>query len=205
MSGLSENGFDFMPIRLIDDGYRYEHRRKEYVDLIHKNYVSNSPVTKDQYRRILMEEVAFYPKQPFRRDLYETTPKPREEEDISAMNIDFNSSDQRQIDEAVREAIMKPLREAEMAKRVAAVKAIGDLSEHPTGTVLRWQREENNKQTTLYVAVKAAENSWLVVTAMPERESYTYPRTDATLVEFLTSGPNMAQNLQVADSFTDIF
>lgn len=104
-------------------------------------------------------------------------------------------SDQRMIDEAVLEAIAKPRREAEIARRVALVTALEALTDVEVGTVLTFDRK-SGKDNVLYAALKTKDDMWSVT------GDGRYSTSD--LIQHLSTGSFPAENIQVADTFTPL-
>lgn len=115
-----------------------------------------------------------------------------------------NSTDQAEIDAAVREALAKPKREAEIAKRVAAVEAIGTEDTHEIGTVLKWDRKMqpgSKMKPYVYVAVKIGDDCWYVTgTTTIKIGAYKWEE----LLEWMITGSTLVENLQVAASWDTI-
>lgn len=129
---------------------------------------------------------------PLPPELLPTKEKPQMETDSDMINA------------AVREAIAKPRREAEIAKRVAAVEAIGVEDNHEIGTVLRWKRKEC-KVVSTYVAVKIFEDRWFSTGGQGiNNTGYTQVRTWEALTEWMTTGENLVEELEIAASWTTI-
>jgi hypothetical protein len=108
-------------------------------------------------------------------------------------------SNQDQIDDAVRERIEKPRREAEIAKRVALVTALEPLATAEVGTVIAFVKKFDKKDFN-YAAVKSADDRWSVTGDGLYSNGLTYGWSD--LLTNLTTGPNLAKNVQVATSFS---
>jgi hypothetical protein len=108
-------------------------------------------------------------------------------------------SNQDQIDDAVRERIEKPRREAEIAKRVALVTALESLATAEVGTVIAFVKKLDKKDFN-YAAVKSADDRWSVTGDGRYSNGLTYVWSD--LLTNLTTGPDLAENVQVATGFS---
>jgi hypothetical protein len=107
-------------------------------------------------------------------------------------------TEQEEIDAAVREAIEKPRREREIARRVEAVTTLDELlAGTEDGTVLRFKRTHGT-QVYDYAALKAGDSKWYVTGSVGvDRHGYTTER----LVEWMTTGPTMVHDLVVASGW----
>jgi len=113
----------------------------------------------------------------------------------------MNTAEQQEIDEAVREAIEKPRREAEIAKRVAAIQAIGTDDTHEVGAVMRWKRKYG-KTVYAYAAIKTADEKWYVTGSQTTSAGgYTWDK----LVEWMTTGENLITDLEIASGWNPVF
>lgn len=108
-------------------------------------------------------------------------------------------SSQEQIDAAVREAIEKPRREAEIAKRVAAVGVLESLKDAKVGTLITFTRQTGKKEPLTYAALKTADDRWFVTG--DGYASNGEPRTFDNLLQWLTTGETLAENVQQATKF----
>lgn len=112
---------------------------------------------------------------------------------------DDNRSSQQKIDDAVREAIEAPRREAEIAKRKALVLSLEPLADAKVGTVLVFTRTYAG--TDFIVAVIKTDTDVWAMTG----DGYNSTRGDRVnfkqLLEYLTTGQATAQNVQVATGF----
>lgn len=120
--------------------------------------------------------------------------------------IPVGNNDQYIIDQAVIEAIAKPIRDAEIANRVGAVQTLAPvLEDAPPGTVIRFTRTYNKKIYT-YASIKVVrdegeEPSWYVtgpVAILGDAHS------TETLLRWMTTGDTVVSNVQVAAEFTDV-
>lgn len=106
-------------------------------------------------------------------------------------------TEQQMIDEAVQEAVSKPRREAEVAKRLEAIEKIGAVDYHNEGATLRWKRKVG-EETHTFVAVKTGPNQWLVAgTKLVKSEGWTWE----SLVKWMIQGENIVFDLMVANSW----
>lgn len=106
---------------------------------------------------------------------------------------------QQEIDDAVREALEKPKREAEIAKRIAAVEKLTALT-FEIGTVVKWKRQHGKNDYT-YAAIKATEDKWFVTGSnMVSVEGRTWEK----LIEWMTTGENLIHDLQVSGEWTTV-
>lgn len=106
---------------------------------------------------------------------------------------------QQEIDAAVREALEKPKREAEISKRVAAVEKLAEDT-YEDGTVLKWKRKIG-KTEYVYAAIKVGEDKWFVTgSQMVSSGGWTW----AGLVEWMTTGENLIHDLQVSGEWTTV-
>jgi hypothetical protein len=120
--------------------------------------------------------------------------------DIYATSV----QDQREIDAAVREAIAKPRREAEIAARVAAVEKLGVEDKHEVGTVLRFKRASGKHASALehtFVAVKIDDDSWLVTGG---DQTGSGDQSWDNLLQWMTTGRVMVTNVEFAATWTEI-
>lgn len=126
-------------------------------------------------------------------------PETKKEKPIMGYNDDTRSSQQK-IDDAVREAIEKPRREAEIARRVALVASLEPLATAPVGTVLTFERNYGNETPVLQAAIKAEDDVWNTT-----YDPYTGSRGERVgfkkLLDMLTTGQYLAENVQVATNF----
>jgi len=108
---------------------------------------------------------------------------------------------QQEIDDAVREAIEKPKREAEIARRVAAVEKIAENT-HEVGTVLRWKRKlGKGNHNYVYAAIKAGDDKWYVTgSQMVSTNGWTWE----VLVEWMTTGEHLVTDLEVSGEWTSV-
>lgn len=102
--------------------------------------------------------------------------------------------DQEQIDEAVRAAIAKPLIDAEIANRTAAVTALGVEDSYEVGTVLTFKRKASKTVTYLHVALKQDEDTWL---ATGGRFTGSGGRAWNDLLTMMTTGEDMVFDVAV--------
>lgn len=122
------------------------------------------------------------------------------------MGTNFSDNDQYMIDNAVREAIEKPRREAEIALRVGAVQTLSPMLEDADpGTVIRFVRTYSKRPYT-YAAIKVvrSENEepvWYVTGSAATRAD-TY--TTETLLRWMTTGDSLVSDVQIATEFADV-
>ncbi len=121
----------------------------------------------------------------------------------------YPKTDQQIIDDEVREAIEKPRREAEVAKRVAAVTALAALENAEDGTIIRFRRRFGGKNGRVYnyaallvTAKRDGENEvwYLTGNYSSDRAGYTFEQ----LLSWMTTGENLVEDVQVATSFDSI-
>ena len=122
--------------------------------------------------------------------------------------MSFNTDDQYEIDRAVREAIDKPRREAEVALRVGAVNALSPMLEDAEpGTVIRFTRTFNgNKRIFSYAGIKVQDSEdgqpiWYVTGTQNTRSGWY---TTEDLLRWMTTGDKLVSDVQVATEFTDV-
>jgi hypothetical protein len=112
---------------------------------------------------------------------------------------DDNRSSQQKIDDAVREQIEAPRREAEIAKRKALVLSLEPLADAKVGTVLVFTRKYAGTDFTVAV-IKTDADVWAMT-----GDGYNPTRGDRVsfkqLLEYLTTGQAVAENVQVATGF----
>jgi hypothetical protein len=109
-----------------------------------------------------------------------------------------NRSAQDRIDDEVRKAIEEPRIKAEISKRVSLVTALEPLVSGPVGTVFIFTKVFR-KNPLLTVALKQAEDKWAVAGDGDYTNDNTY--TSASLLTYLTTGPDLAEDIQVATGF----
>lgn len=100
---------------------------------------------------------------------------------------------QQEIDDAVREAIEKPKREAEIAKRVAAVQALTPDT-YDVGTVIKFKRQYG-KTTYTFAALKVEGDKWFVTgSTLVSSAGWNW----TNLVEWMTTGENLVTDVVVS-------
>lgn len=118
------------------------------------------------------------------------------------------------IDNAIREALAQPAidaeeerQKAEIERRLTLADQIGYNDEHEVGTVLRWTRRlgrdtDHSKSTEYkYVGFKAGDGNWYLTGQHQQRASgWKW----SALIEWMLTGDNTVENLQVATAWEDI-
>jgi hypothetical protein len=169
---------------------------------------SNSYMSSDLYREYMEHAKHLYQEKPrMGEDLFRIKLKLKKESPEMGYNNgygDDNRSDAQKIDDAVREAIAKPRREAEIAKRIAAVSALESLKDVAVGTVITFTRKNarGDKKDVTYAALKSADNQWFV-TGDGYRSNGDQQSFDS-LLAWLTTGDTLAENVQAATKFAPV-
>lgn len=122
--------------------------------------------------------------------------------------VGYPKTDQQLIDDAVKEAIARPIREAEIANRIGAVHALTDaLTNAPAGTVVRFQRKfAGSDKTYSYVAFRVAvdDNSshdrWYLTGDYCDESRYS---TEGLITWMTTTAP-LVTDVQIAVEFDPI-
>ncbi len=109
------------------------------------------------------------------------------------------------IDDEVREAIAAPRRAAEIAKRIALVSTLESLANAEVGTVITFSKklDSSDKTSTTFAAIKVSDDATWAVTG-DGRWSNGQRRSFDSMLEWMTTGPNLVENVQKADSFSDV-
>jgi hypothetical protein len=130
---------------------------------------------------------------------------PEKEKEPMGSNYDNDGrSNQQKIDDAVREEIEAPRRAAEIAKRVAAVKALEPIVAGAVGTVVTFNKklDRGDKTSYAYAAIKVSDDAW----ALTGDGQYTNGNrlNSKDFLSHLVTGPNAAEDVQAATEFAPV-
>lgn len=182
-----------------EEARRVDEENRRFYEQAYKKYAERNPT-------IIDKETAEILAESLKKALLNKKPDTGKKKESTKVSDTYGTSakDQKEINDAVREAIAAPVKEREIAVRTAAVKALLPLAESEVGTVLTFQRAISRKADAhvyTHVAIKSSADEWFA-TGGSLTGSYAY--TWDSLLHWMLEGEVIVSNVKVAKTFTDV-